>query len=164
MTPVATHIELRREAQQGGGRAGDIEPVDAPVPRDRPRQVAIQAERVDCVWVPVKRLAQAVSSTPGVALLETEPGQERQRTEVCPRLGQPHSVGERRVAEVTLEKPGHVLDLLDQLFLEALAARRHDRHTGVDDVVDVARRETAHSGLHQRVSDACGITAGAVKS
>src|SRR6266545_3158718 len=108
--PVATHIELRRETQQGGGHAGDIEPVDAPVPRDRPRHVAIEAERADRVWIPAKRLAQAVSSTPGVALLETEPGQERQRAEPCPRLGQPHGVGQRRASEVTVEEPGHVLD------------------------------------------------------
>src|SRR6266545_1105421 len=108
--PVATHIELRRETQQGGGHAGDIEPVDAPVPRDRPRHVAIEAERADRVWIPAKRLAQAVSSTPGVALLETEPGQERQRAEPCPRLGQPHGVGQRRAT--SLIEPSRLLVML----------------------------------------------------
>src|SRR5262245_21968534 len=43
-----------------------------------------------------------------------------------------------------------VLDLLHQLVLEPLAARGHHRHSGMDDVVDVAGREISDRG-HDRL-------------
>src|SRR5262249_57519710 len=45
---------------------------------------------------------------------------------------------------------GRVLDLLHELVLEPLAARGHNRHSCVNDVVDVARREIADRG-HDRI-------------
>jgi hypothetical protein len=47
-------------------------------------------------------------------------------------------------------QPGRVLDLLDEHVLEPLAARGHDRHSGMNDVVHVTRGEIAHRG-HDRV-------------
>ena len=41
---------------------------------------------------------------------------------------------------------GHLLDLFHQFVLEALAARGHDRHSGMDDVIDVARCEIFDHG------------------
>jgi hypothetical protein len=42
------------------------------------------------------------------------------------------------------------LDLFHQFVLEALAARGHDRHSGMDDVIDVARCEIFDRG-HDRL-------------
>ena len=45
---------------------------------------------------------------------------------------------------------GGVLDLLHEFVLESLAARGHHRHSGVNDVVHLARREISDRG-HDRI-------------